>query len=66
MPNSTGEFVIQRASESRNEFWTGSGWSENESDARRFAVEPIAGLVTGDESAMVIPVSDLEIRTRPV
>jgi len=22
-----GQFVIQRASESRNEFWTGSGWS---------------------------------------
>ena len=62
--NSNGGFVIQRASESRNEFWTGRGWSENETDAQRYAVEPIAGEVTGDESATVTPVAELAIRMR--
>src|SRR5260221_13354803 len=47
------KFVIQRASESKSEWWTGSGWSEDEADALFFDVEPMANSVTGDESATV-------------
>jgi len=55
MVDNTGKFVaqyvIQRASESRCEWWTGTGWSEDETDAMRFTDEPHAGDETGDESA---------------
>jgi hypothetical protein len=47
------KFAIQRASESRCEWWTGEGWSEDEVDALLFDVEPNANEVTGDESATV-------------
>jgi hypothetical protein len=49
------EYVIQRASESRCEWWTGAGWSEDETDALRYAGEPHPGGETGDESATVLP-----------
>ncbi len=57
-PRPTGQYVIQRASESRNEFWTGNGWSENEPDAQRYTVEPDAAEVSGDESAVAALIWD--------
>jgi len=55
MDDNTGKhfprYVIQRASESRCEWWTGTGWSEDETDALRYVDEPHAGAETGDESA---------------
>jgi hypothetical protein len=55
MGDNSGEqlsrYVIQRASESRCEWWTGTGWSEDETDALRYADKPHAGDETGDESA---------------
>jgi hypothetical protein len=48
------KFVIERASESRRECWTGEGWSENEADAALFDVEPNPNEVTGDESATAL------------
>ena len=59
MTQPTG-YVIQRTSEAKNEWWTGSGWSRNEQDAVHFDVEPHAGEETGDESATVQPVSAAE------
>lgn len=57
MSDNTGErlsrYVIQRASESRCEWWTGTSWSEDETDALRYADQPHAGEETGDESAVV-------------
>jgi hypothetical protein len=44
-------YVIQRASESHCEWWTGNGWSEDEARARQYDDEPHAGNETGDESA---------------
>jgi hypothetical protein len=48
-----GRFVIQRASESRCEWWTGSGWSDDETKAARYDEEPDPGSETADESATV-------------
>jgi len=45
------KYVIQRASESRCEWWTGIDWSEDTADALRYTDEPHAGNETGDESA---------------
>ena len=53
MSDLQGKFVIKRASESRCEFWTGSGWTENEAAARQYTAEPSAGEESGDESAVV-------------
>ncbi len=53
MANRPPQFVIQRASESKSEWWTGSGWSEFEADAVVYDLEPMANEVTGDESATV-------------
>jgi hypothetical protein len=53
-----GRYVIRRTSESRWEWWTGSGWSEDEKDARRYADEPHAGEVTGDEDAKVAELAE--------
>jgi hypothetical protein len=47
------KYVIQRASESRCEWWTGNGWTEDENDARRYDEEPDVSQETGDESATV-------------
>jgi len=44
-------YVIQRESESRCEWWTGSNWSEDKDAALRFSTEPSPGEVTGDEAA---------------
>ena len=52
-------FVIQRASESRLEWWTGSGWSENELEAKRYVTTPYPNEETGDESAAVAPLDEL-------
>jgi hypothetical protein len=49
----TPDYVIQRASESRCEWWTGRGWSGNESEALHFPDKPSPSAVTGDESADV-------------
>ncbi|MGE5195553.1 MAG: hypothetical protein ACM3U2_23930 [Deltaproteobacteria bacterium] len=51
MADESGKYVIQRGSESRLEWWTGSGWTENRADARRYAAEPHPNEETGDESA---------------
>jgi len=47
------KFVIQRASESRLEWWTGSDWTENQVEAKRYAAEPHPNKETGDELATV-------------
>lgn len=47
----TKEYVIQRASETLCEWWTGRGWSENSDDAMRYDHQPDVSKVTGDESA---------------
>ena len=47
------DYVIQRASETVCEWWTGSRWTENWDKARRYSAEPDAGTETGDESAKV-------------
>jgi hypothetical protein len=49
--NARGAFIIQRASESRCEWWTGSRWSADIAKAQRYADEPNASAETGDESA---------------
>jgi hypothetical protein len=49
------EYVIQRASETVCEWWTGFGWSERPEDARRYAAEPDVSHETGDESAKAQP-----------
>lgn len=46
-----GRYVIQRASETLCEWWTSTGWSENDKDAIRFVHEPDVSKETGDESA---------------
>jgi hypothetical protein len=46
-----GRYVIQRASETLCEWWTSTGWSENDKNAIRFVDEPDVGKETGDESA---------------
>src|SRR5207244_2767469 len=48
-----GPYVIQRASESRCEWWTGSRWSGDASKARRYVDEPNPSAETGDEAADV-------------
>ncbi len=45
------KYVIQRESESRCEWWTGTGWSEDETVAVRYTDELHAGEEAGDESA---------------
>ncbi len=53
MIDRAGKYVIQRGSESRLEWWTGNGWSENEEEALHYAEEPHPNEETGDESASV-------------
>jgi hypothetical protein len=45
------EFVIERTNEMKREWWTGSQWTEDEQEARWYAVEPDAPHVTHDENA---------------
>jgi hypothetical protein len=54
----TVNFVIQRTSESRCEFWTGNGWSEDEKDAARYPHKPDVSVETLDESAKVIRIGE--------
>ncbi len=49
------DYVIQRASETLCEWWTGSGWSEHPENARHYDVKPDASVETGDESAKAEP-----------
>lgn len=53
MVQESNKFVIERASESRLEWWTGSGWTENEVEAKRYGLAPHPNEETGDESAAV-------------
>jgi hypothetical protein len=55
------EFVIQRASETLCEWWTGFGWSEQPEDARRYSEEPNVSQETGDESAKAQPLTQDEV-----
>ncbi|MDB5385259.1 MAG: hypothetical protein JWM11_905 [Planctomycetaceae bacterium] len=46
-----GKYVIRRASESRCEWWTGTGWTEDDTQAKRYVDEPRAEDITEDENA---------------
>jgi hypothetical protein len=48
------EFVIERTSEMKREWWTGSEWSQDEHEARWYAVEPDAPHETHDENARAV------------
>jgi hypothetical protein len=48
------EYVIERVSEMSREFWTGDGWSRDESDAVWFEERPIAPVVTDCETAQAV------------
>jgi hypothetical protein len=45
------EYVIERTSETRREWWTGADWCEDENQARWYDSEPDAAKETGDENA---------------
>ncbi|HEV3301713.1 MAG TPA: hypothetical protein VG055_18810 [Planctomycetaceae bacterium] len=45
------EFVIERTNEMKREWWTGTDWSEDETEARWYADEPDAPQITQDENA---------------
>jgi hypothetical protein len=45
------EYVIERTSETRREWWTGTDWSEDENQARWYDSEPDAPKETDDENA---------------
>jgi hypothetical protein len=45
------EYVIERSSEMRREWWTGAVWSEDENQARWYDSEPDAAKETDDENA---------------
>jgi len=55
-------YVIQRASETRCEWWTGSDWSEDDNQALQYDVKPNVGEETGDESATAEPLSSSQTR----
>ncbi len=55
-------YVIQRTSETVCEWWTGTGWSENEDDALRYPTEPDVSLETLDESAKAQKIEPEEAR----
>jgi hypothetical protein len=44
-------YVIQRASESCCEWWTGTGWTQDDRQAMRYIDEPRAEDITGEENA---------------
>jgi hypothetical protein len=48
------EYVIERTSEMRREWWTGSVWSEYENQARWYDSEPDAPQEAGDENARAV------------
>ena len=48
------EYVIERTSEMKREWWTGAEWSEDETAARWYDREPNAEKETQDESAHVV------------
>jgi hypothetical protein len=48
------QFVIERTSEVKREWWTGKDWSEDEHDARWYDHEPDAPEVTQDENARAV------------
>ncbi|HET6326540.1 MAG TPA: hypothetical protein VFG04_17825 [Planctomycetaceae bacterium] len=48
------EFVIERTNEMKREWWTGTTWSESETDARWYSSEPDAPEETQDENARAV------------
>ena len=58
-------YIIQRASESRCEWWTGTGWTEDQSRARRYSDKPNAPEVTEDESATAELETESAVGHRP-
>ncbi|HXY33235.1 MAG TPA: hypothetical protein VEI07_03345 [Planctomycetaceae bacterium] len=48
------EFVIERTNEMKREYWTGTDWSEDETDARWYSDEPDAPQITQDENARAV------------
>jgi hypothetical protein len=48
------EFVIERTSEMRREWWTGVDWSEDENQAKWYNSEPDAPMETDDENARAV------------
>ena len=48
------EFVIERTNEMKRGWWTGAGWSEDESEARWYSDEPDAPQETQDENARAV------------
>lgn len=48
------EFVIERTNETKREWWTGAGWSEDENEARWYSGEPDAPQETQDENARAV------------
>ena len=54
------QFVIQRTSETVREWWTGSQWSSELSDARRYVEKPDASVVAGDEMAKALLLAEID------
>ena len=54
------QYVIHRTSETTSEWWTGTDWSEDESQALKYSYEPDVSVETLDESAKAEKVSDLD------
>ncbi len=48
------EYVIERTSETRREWWAGAGWSDDENRAKWYDSEPDAAMETGDENARAV------------
>lgn len=48
------QYVIERTSEMRREWWTGSDWTEDENRAKWYDSEPHAPKETGDENARAV------------
>ena len=45
------QYVIERTSETRREWWTGTAWSDDENGAKWYDSEPDASKETDDENA---------------
>jgi hypothetical protein len=48
------QYVIERTSEMRREWWTGANWTEHEKRARWYDSEPDAAKETDDENARAV------------
>ncbi len=54
MATTQQRYVIERTSESKREWWTGSGWSEDDHRAQWFECKPDACREADDENAHVV------------